>query len=77
MCPFHHRGADGPFLMQKRGLIMNYLIMNYWGKDEVTVAAGAFEPHHFSYGTNTDDDYMGIDIHPPTTPGSQRMMTMC
>ena len=60
MCSFHHRGADGPFLMYKRGLIMNY-----YGEETVTVAAGTFQAHHFSYGTNTDDNYMGTDLHPP------------
>ncbi|MBP01764.1 MAG: hypothetical protein CMM25_02985 [Rhodospirillaceae bacterium] len=60
MCSFHHRGADGPFLMHKRGLIMNY-----YGEETVTVAAGTFQAHHFSYGTNTDDNYMGTDLHPP------------
>ncbi|MBT5242268.1 MAG: hypothetical protein HOH20_03310 [Rhodospirillaceae bacterium] len=60
MCSFHHRGADGPILMHKRGLIMNY-----FGEEDVTVEAGTFKAHHFSYGTNKDDDYMGADIHPP------------
>ena len=39
--------------------------MNYYGEEEVTVEAGTFKAHHFSYGTNKDDDYMGTDIHPP------------
>lgn len=74
MCSFHHRGADGPFLMQKRGLVMNY-----FGEEEVTVEAGTFKAHHFSYGTNKDDDYMGRDIHPPyhtwvTTDGDYVML---
>ena len=39
--------------------------MNYYGEETVTVAAGTFQAHHFSYGTNTDDNYMGTDLHPP------------
>ncbi|MDG2242264.1 MAG: hypothetical protein P8L66_02095 [Rhodospirillaceae bacterium] len=60
MCSFHHRGADGPILMHKRGLTVNY-----FGEEDVTVEAGTFKAHHFSIGTNTDDDYMGTDKHPP------------
>ena len=61
MCSFNHRGADGPMLFQKK----NTLVMNYWGEEEVTVEAGTFKALHFSVGTNTDDDYMGTDKHPP------------
>ena len=60
MCSFHHRGADGPILMHKRGLTVNY-----FGEEDVTVEAGTFNAHHFSIGTNIDDDYMGTDKHPP------------
>ena len=75
MCSFHHRGADGPLLMQRR----NSLVINYLGDEKVTVAAGTFDAHHFSYGTSTDDDYMGTDIHPPyhtwtTTDGDYVML---
>lgn len=60
MCSFHHRGADGPFLMQRHGLIINY-----HGEEDITVEAGSFKAHHFSFGANTDDTYMGTDKHPP------------
>ena len=60
MCSFHHRGADGPILLQRNGMDMSYL-----GEEEVTVEAGTFKAHHFRYGTNENDDYMGTDIHPP------------
>ena len=60
MCSFHHRGADGPILLHKEGLQMRY-----YGEETVEVEAGKFNAYHFSYGTNTDDEYMGTDIHPP------------
>ena len=60
MCSFHHRGADGPILLQKGGLVMSFL-----GEERVTVEAGTFDALHFRFGTNEDDDYMGTDIHPP------------
>ena len=60
MCSFHHRGADGPILLKKQGLVMCFL-----GEETVTVGAGTFDALHFRYGTNENDDYMGTDIHPP------------
>lgn len=61
MCSFHHRGADGPVLLKRdRGITLQFL-----GKETVTVMAGTFDALHFSFGTSTDDDYMGRDIHPP------------
>lgn len=60
MCSFHHRGADGPILLHKEGLQMRY-----YGEETVEVEAGKFNAYHFSYGTNTNDEYMGTDIHPP------------
>jgi hypothetical protein len=60
MCSLHHRGADGPILMQRDGLIMSFV-----GEEKITVGAGTFDALHFRYGTNEDDDYMGTDIHPP------------
>jgi hypothetical protein len=60
MCSLHHRGADGPILIQRSGLVMTFV-----GEEKVTVGAGSFDALHFSYGTNTDDDYIGTDIHPP------------
>ena len=60
MCSFHHRGADGPILLQRGGGVISFV-----GEEEVTVAAGTFNALHFRYGTNEDDDYMGTDIHPP------------
>jgi len=61
MCSFHHRGADGPVLLKRD----RRLTINYIGKETVTVLAGTFEALHFTIGKNTDDDYMGSDIHPP------------
>jgi hypothetical protein len=61
MCSFHHRGADGPVLLKrKRGLYFDFI-----GEERVTVVAGTFDALHFRIGTNTDDSYMGTDIHPP------------
>jgi hypothetical protein len=60
MCSLHHRGADGPILLRKEGLVMCFL-----GEEKVTVEAGTFDALHFRYGTNENDDYMGTDIHPP------------
>ncbi len=60
MCSFHHRGADGPILLKRDGMVMCFL-----GEEKVTVGAGTFAAYHFRYGTNTDDDYQGTDIHPP------------
>jgi len=60
MCSFHHRGADGPMLLQRKGSIISFM-----GEEKVTVAAGTFDALHFRYGINEDDDYMGTDIHPP------------
>ncbi len=60
MCSNHHRGADGPVLLKRDGLVMNFI-----GKEKITVAAGTFDALHFRFGDNTDDDYQGSDIHPP------------
>ena len=60
MCSLHHRGADGPVLLRKSGLVMTFV-----GEENVTVGAGTFDALHFCFGTNTDDDYTGRDIHPP------------
>jgi hypothetical protein len=60
MCSVHHRGADGPTLIERHGIVLAYL-----GTETVTVAAGTFEALHFRIGDNTDDAYMGTDRHPP------------
>lgn len=60
MCSNHHRGADGPILLQRNGLIITFV-----GEEKVTVGAGTFDALHFRIGKSTDDDYMGSDIHPP------------
>ena len=59
-CSFHHRGADGPILLQRHGMTIAFV-----GEEEVSVAAGNFAALHFRFGTNEDDDDMGTDIHPP------------
>jgi hypothetical protein len=63
MCSLHHRGADGPVLMKRAGGAPSYF--RFFGKEAVTVAAGAFEALHFQIGRSTDDHYQGRDIHPP------------
>ncbi len=60
MCSLHHRGADGPILLKAGDLVIAFL-----GEENTTVEAGTFPAYHFRIGTNTDDDYMGTDIHPP------------
>ncbi len=60
MCSSHHRGADGPKLIQARDLNLTFI-----GEEEVTVKAGTFQALHFLVGENTDDEYMGSDRHPP------------
>lgn len=60
MCSLHHRGADGPMLVESRDLVLAFL-----GTETITVAAGQFEALHFRIGDNTDDSYMGADRHPP------------
>ncbi len=61
MCSFHHRGADGPVLLERT----NGMLLSFLGEEKVTVQAGTFDALHFSIGASTDDDYMGTDIHPP------------
>jgi len=60
MCSLHHRGADGPVLLQRQNICFAFL-----GEERVKVAAGTFDALHFRIGDNTDDAYMGTDRHPP------------
>jgi len=60
MCSLHHRGADGPTLIEKRDIVFAFL-----GTETVTVKAGRFDALHFRIGDNIDDSYMGTDRHPP------------
>ncbi len=62
-CSFHHRGADGPTLLQRPGSAGFYL--RFVGPEKVTVAAGEFEALHFQIGRSTDDAYQGREVHPP------------
>lgn len=61
MCSFHHRGADGPILLQRP----NGIQVGFLGYEKVTVRAGTFDALHFTIGASSDDAYMGTDIHPP------------
>ena len=49
MCSVHHRGADGPILMQRKNMALAFL-----GEEKVTVGAGTFNALHFRIGTSTD-----------------------
>ncbi len=60
-CSPHHRGADGPTLIH----VPAGGDLVFVGRERVTVAAGTFDALHFRIGANTDDAYLGTELHPP------------